>query len=171
MAKVQKPLPGLAKFMGIETQGILRLEALDSVQPVLEVEDYLGPNPFQISRTSFTAGNQDAEFVVPANRFWRLKWLSYSFAPNVGQAINFVPYLKKTFQATTFVMPLSPTLPSLSAAGLTYQGNLGEFSGVGIALNLLNAYPGDAVGIRLSAATGLTAFNADLYLQYQELEL
>lgn len=172
--KVQKALPGIAKFLGIESQGILAMEASNVIQPVIEMDDYLGPNPFVQLEDPAVPLNGTIELEVPANRFWRLKWASLTVDTPAGVYTNGIVNVVPAESGLSF--QISPTFSSYYAsAAATFLGNYqfgnSEASGFGFNVQGVNARPGDKIQAQLVNGTGLGNSRVRLFLQYQELEL
>lgn len=168
MAKVQKPLPGLARFLGIETQGVVRLDVPGTVQPVIEIEDYLGPNNWALaSRTINPAAVGDENVItVPEHEFWRLKWASVKGIPPAASGSCIGLYLRRTINAASFDFSLNPAQHSRQSELIT-----GAYTGFGVRLDKLNAEPGDQLVARIDTLTAIGAYNLDLYVQYQLVQI
>lgn len=169
MAIIQKAIPGLAKFLGIQTQGLLRLQAVESCQPVLEIEDYLGPNKWTYGTGTLTNVGDTLEIQVPDKKFWRMRWFACRIITNAA-AINIVhPYIRKR-EVPGVNLSLNP-LPARwdnSASGL---GNQSAKYGFAQRLRDLNGEPGDHFGIELMSTTVVAPFTVHMFWQYQELDL
>lgn len=167
MAKVQKPLPGLAKFLGIETQGILRLDAGNQVVPVLDIDNYLGPNKFQLTRVNIAATGDEALFTVPDNRFWRAKWIGCYYAPPAGTSMLTRVLYRPIIGATSIAKFY---LDRVIGDAFSADSPAAVQSGHGMSLEGFDLQPGDQIGYEVSNKVGAGNWNLDAYLLYQELE-
>lgn len=159
MAKIQKPLPGLAKFLGIETQGLLRLDALGSCQPVLEIEDYLGPNFFVIESFALNAVGDRESFQCPSNEFWRLKAGAIFFdnqSFNRSAGLN----MEALIGGVTYNIPLSASVSVLN----------GSEGGQGFILDKWNVQPTWSIGVQRHVVVG-GPVTGHYFYQYQKLDL
>lgn len=171
MPLIQKPVPGLAKFLGVETQGLLRLNATTDVVPVLEVEDYLSPNPWLLKTFSLAAVGNRESVTVPNGEFWRLKWLSIELNSVVGNLASVDANMEKTFSGSTYNIPLTPRIGQYINNVQVYDMATGA-AGYAIDLKGLNAEAGTSVGVRLRALAGVAAaVTGHFYLQYQKLDI
>lgn len=173
MAIVQKPLPGLAKFLGQETQGQIKLDMPGTLFPVLEAEDFISPNKWfiQTFNLALTAGNS-AWVTVPAKKFWRLKWGGVHYGCVAGQWANIVPALRKTTPGgTQYALPLFTPFIQNSPAGNQFIVGQNQYGGLCVPLDKMNAEPGDQVGILLLAVAGAANVTGHFFFQYQELDL
>jgi len=167
MAKVQKPLPGLAKFLGIETQGVLRLDALPSVAPVLDIDNYLGPNQFLITQNNIAAVGDEVLLTVPDNRFWRAKWFGSHYSAPVAQSmVTRIVYRPKEAVGTGadkvyLDVPLGQVLGDSTA---------GSQSGRGLRLKDFDLRPGDQLGIECTGKSGAGVIPLTVFLSFQPLE-
>jgi len=166
MAKVQKPLPGLSRVLGIETQGLLRLDALESVQPVLEIQDFLNPNPWQAATGALAAIGNTLQLTVPDKKFWRVKVAACSWTNPVAASAFCGMYLRR-ISGTGVDVRIGPPGDSghLAVSMNSYQ------NGYSAAFDYANLAPGDSVILRLDALTGGGPVNAAIYVQFQELDL
>jgi len=170
MPKVQKALPGLARFMGIETQGILRLDTVPTLQPVLEVEDYLGPNYWAVAHNNFAPAVVGNEVVItcPEHEHWRMKWASVKCIPT-GVAVAVGLYLRKTINGTQYDFSLNPNQHQSSVVNAAVAGS---WTGFGRYLNKLNLDTGDSMVARLDIMSiGAATADLDLWIQYQRVEV
>lgn len=166
MAFIQKAIPGLAKFLGIQTQGLLRLQAIESCQPVLEIEDYLGPNKW-IYTTATVALNGFIEITVPDKKFWRMRFLAARIVPGAA-AVIVEPYLRKN-EVPSVNLGLNPWAGR--AGAVDYQNQANKPYGFGYRLRDLNGEPGDSFGLEYTAQSAAANCTLHLWLQYQELDL
>lgn len=171
MPKVQKPTPGLAKFLGVETQGILRLEALESIQPVIEADDYLGPNQYVQLQDTAVIQNGSLSTTVPDKEFWRLKFVSMSCDTPAGVACNGIIQLTPAESGISYQLN-PPFLAATSGAGADrFMFTDSEFAGYGVRVVGVNARPGDVIAARLVNETGAGNNTVRLFIQYQKLDL
>lgn len=169
--KVQKAVPGLAKFTGVESQGVLGMEFSNLIQPVIEVDDYLGPNGFSQVTSAAVAQNGNIEIPVPDKKFWRLKWVSVTVQPPVGVYTNCIIEVEPAETGLTY--QLSPPILAYPAAGASRALLFGDaqISGYGVDVKGVNGRPGDIIRATLRQGSGAGNNNVRLFVQYQELDL
>lgn len=167
--KVQKPVPGLAKFTGVESQGVLGMEFSNLIQPVIEVDDYLGPNGYSQLDDPAVPQNGSIGITVPENRFWRLKWVSVTVDTPLGVQTNAIINVVPLESGLSF--QLNPPFQTQTGVGLTWMFKNSEASGYGVDAKGVNARPGDIVQAQLVNGSGAGNNRVRLFVQYQELQL
>lgn len=171
--KVQKPVPGLAKFIGAESQGVLSMESDNLIRPVLEMDDYLGPNGYSQLDDAAVPQNGSIQITVPDKKFWRLKWISVTVDTPAGvysnAIINLIPL------ESGLSMQLSPAIGGIYniPAASTQYAMFGDSNASGFGVNVrgVNARPGDILEAQLVNTSGAGNNRVRLFVQYQELDL
>jgi len=167
--KVQKPVPGLAKFTGVESQGVLGMEFSNLIQPVIEVDDYLGPNGYSQLDDPAVPQNGTIGITVPENRFWRLKWVSVTVDTPVGGSTNALINVVPLESGLSF--QLNPPFIHIQGAALRFMFTNNQASGYGVDAKGVNARPGDIVQAQLVNGNLAGNNRVRLFVQYQELQL
>lgn len=168
MAELQKPFRGLSGFLGLFRGGNVGMDFNRQIQPVLEMDDWLGPNDWIIQTFNLAADGNRASTTIPDDEFWRLKWGSVYIDPLM--VINSDIKLNKEVTAggTTFNVPLSPMM---SKGSSSYINLAAEEGGYGVDLRPHNGQPGEKIGVqrtRSSAAGGITGF---YFYQFQRIKV
>lgn len=166
---LQKPLRGLAQFIGLYRQGQVELDFNQVLQPVLEMDDYLSPNKWQLFRQTL-APNANLEIVVPESKFWRLKFVSAHVATPAVTSHRLFIHLVKTVNAVEYKIPLQGIVQQLSG-NATYTVDQNSQAGFGYVVTGVNAEAGDKVMLDLDATIGVGNTVATLFVQYQELDI
>lgn len=171
LRKVQKAVPGLAKFLGVESQGVLNMETSNMIQPVIEADDYLGPNKFQQLQDAAVAQNGTIEITVPDKKFWRLKWVSMKCDTPAGVWTNGIINVVPLESGISY--QLNPPFLAWAAGGGNLRHMFGDSqaSGYGVDVKGVNARPGDKIQAQLVNGSGAGNNTVTLFVQYQELDL
>lgn len=165
---IQKAIPGLAKFLGATSQGVLKMDSDNLVRPVLEMDDYLGPNGWSLVTSVKTVVGQDVQITTPDKKFRRAKWASISVDDTLtGGWTQVGLYIYKQNGGVIFPMCLKQE-PLLTIGGVPL---VNRKHGFGLNLSGLNIEPGDSIAARVDALTGAGNRGVDLFVQYQELDL
>lgn len=165
---LQKTLRGFSSFLGLFRGGSFPLNELNTLQPVIEMEDWLGPNVFQLTRQSITGLGQAALFTVPDGEFWRVKWAARHYiALGAGHSVRTrLVYVPIEGSGTIPKVFLDDPLGGLGTA----DGPANTPNGGGIRLKDFNARAGDQIGYEVTVITGApTPFNLDGFIQYQKI--
>ena len=169
MARVQKPLPGLAKFLGIETQGQINLEAGQVAVPVVEIDNYLSPNNWAFLTDAAVPANGNIAITVPEKKFWRMKWIALTVDTAAGISTNAEIILYK--RRANLTVPVSPPYQTVTGANPIYQFDNSIAAGFGFRAVDLDAEPGDEIRAKLVGTTGPGNNLVRLFVEYQELDL
>lgn len=163
---LQKPLRGFSNFIGLFRGGNIRLDPVPTLQPVIEMEDFLEPNPFLLSQVNVVNEGDELLFVVPDGHFWRCKWIGSYYVPPAAEAL-LTRILYRPFEGIGSIDKIYLDRPQGSFAG--YDSPNGNESGHGLRLKDFNARAGDRIGIEVSRKLGASAYAINAFLQYQDI--
>ena len=169
---LQKELRGFKGFIGLFKGGNFPINEVNTLQPVVEMEDWLKPNNFRFGSGAVASGNT-LQFTVPEGEFWRMKWMLITITPQANQDVQIMPFLKRTLGGAVRTLGLTPcNVAGFQGVPSSAFAINGQVTGVGIPLDKLNAEPTDAIGVQVTDVNGGVGNpTVDLYAQYQLIDV
>ena len=173
MPQLQKPLQGLARFLGLQSQGALAVNWTPNLAPVYDLGDWIGePLDNQASSATVAQNGTFSAFTVPDGELWKIHALSVWVKPSAGIATN--SYLRLLRDGSANGLVLAPTNPpmffSTAIAGCFMHYSTQE-NGYAIYPEKLFLHGGDAVSVRLQGGTGAGNNEIRVFWQYQNRTL
>ena len=167
MARIQKPLLGLARFLGQETQGQLTAETPGTVQPTLDIERFLSPSRDEWFAVTALAVGASQVVTVPAGKRYVLEQISVRGVTSGGPSLIY-PICIKTLGGATRAVFLNPPTPYYTAPyNHTNTFELGALYDCGGIQLLAN----DSFGVRHVTTAIPGTFTGEVYARYREIEV
>lgn len=168
MAILQKPLRGLAKFWGVTTQGILRINQTAEMIPTFEMTDFIEPPVWGLSLSNAIAQNGNINQQVPQNRLWRIQYIACRVTPPAGVTTNSRVELIRAGTGAPVV--ISPLRTGQTGVGTEFIHPANVPTGYGFDVGKLVAEPGDTLRLQLYQGTGAGNNTVEFFTQVQEVE-
>ena len=147
MPQLQKPLQGLARFLGLQSQGSLSVNWTPDLVPTYDLSDWIGaPLTNQNRSTTVPQNGTFTAFTVPDGETWLMQWISTLIIP--AAANNTDSYIRLVRSGVTQGLVLAPT---------DRPTNLGQMhrpaveSGYALYPRKLFLFGGDSIGVRLQS--------------------
>lgn len=168
MPQLQKPLQGLARFLGLQSQGSLAVNWTPNLVPVYDLGDWIGaPLSNQARSTTVALDGTFDLFTVPDGETWLMNFMSVMVIAAAGNNTN--SYLRLLRSGATQGQVLAPEgfQTSISAIGLNFMHRPAVESGYSLSPRKLFLFGGDTVSVRLRG--GAAAGNNEVrgFWQYQ----
>lgn len=172
MAELQKPFRGLSGFIGLFRGGNVGMDFNRQIQPVLEMEDWLGPNDFIIQTFSLAAPGNRASAAIPEDEFWRLKYGAVHVDAAAAGAGTVILNKEVTAAGTTFDIPMSPMVNAENSAGASFFNNgTNIVGGFGQDVRPMNGQPGERVGVQLQYMAAAGPVTGYFFYQFQRIKV
>ena len=172
MPQLQKPLQGLARFLGLQSQGSLQVNWTPNMVPVFEMADWIGPDLYdQIANSGIAADGTLNAVTVPDGERWQLLGAGVMVTPPlaVAQTDSYLRVLRYGFADGAVLSTQRPTNNQFmhnSTAGSRYE------SGYAIYPPRLFLNSGDRLEVRLQrSTTGVGTYEVRCWWQYRNLTL
>ena len=172
-AQLQKPLQGLARFLGLQSQGSLQVNWTPNMVPVYDLSDWIGPPVTDQGRSTTIAQNGTFDaFTVPDGETWQIYALGCLITPAANAHTN--SYIRLLRFGTTNGIVIGPTVLQnqfVTATSFQYMHRASIESGYCIYPRKLFLSGGDAVSVRLQGGAAAGNNEVRLMWQYQNLTL
>jgi len=154
MPQLQKPLQGLARFLGLQSQGSLSVNWTPDLVPTLELGDVISPPIYQQNGFNIAQNGTQMFFTVPAGELWKVGFIGVFITTPAGVLTD--SYVRLLRSGFTQGMVLGPAgFPRVNLTSFMHGDNAAApesgymVPGAGIWL-----FPGDSIGLRLQRGTG-----------------
>jgi len=177
IAQLQKPLQGLARFLGLQSQGALQVTWQPILSPVYDLSDWIGP-PVTIERRSTTVALDSAYTLVtvPQGETWRIYCITCFVKPAANNPTNsYIRLLRNGSSHGQVLAPQNGQLAIVNAPGSVVTNSRMHVpsieNGYSFTPPKFFVFSGDALEIKLQG--GLAAGNNEVrsVIQYQNLSV
>ena len=168
MPQLQKPLQGLARFLGLQSQGSLAVNWTPDLVPTYDLGDWIGaPLSNQARSTTVPQNGTFSLFTVPQGETWLMHFMSVFVVP--PGAVTTDSYLRLLRSGSTHGQVLAPeTRPTVTSVGTNaYMHRGGVENGYSISPRKLFLFGGDEVFVRLQGGSGAGNTEVRGFWQYQ----
>lgn len=169
MPQLQKPLQGLARFLGLQSQGSLAVNWTPNLVPVYDLGDWIGaPLSNQARSTTVAQNGTFTAFTVPDGETWLMHFFAVMVIPPAGISTNsYLRLLRSGASQGQHLAPQDRPLESFTAGTQSAMHVGTKESGYSLSPRRLFLFGGDQVDIRLQGGSGAGNNEIRLFWQYQ----
>ena len=168
-AQLQKPLQGLARFLGLQSQGSLQVNWTPNLVPVYDLGEWIGPPQVNQARSATVAlDGTFTAFTVPDGETWKI----FNIQVMVKSFAYTDSYLRMVRNGQTHGQVLAPTETHVSEiVNLSYMHPPGVECGYAIYPANFWVEGGDAIEVKLQRGSAPGNNEVRVAWQYQNRTL